>query len=119
MSLHLALGVASGGALKRPRRSGSLSVLRLLLRRPEPLDDAGAEAGLLRDEDVPAARAAAAAEGEAAGGAHVVVVERLRPQPAPPARARRRLRRLIQRRLEAAEAPDSQKEFAVAVGNFR
>ena len=118
MSLHLALGVASGGALKRPRRSGSLSVLRLLRRRPEPLDDAGAEAGLLRDEDVPAARAAAAPEGEAAGGAHVVVVERLRPQPAPPP-ARRRLRRLIQRRLEAAEAPDSQKEFAVAVGNFR
>ena len=117
MSLHLALGVASGGALKRPRRSGSLSVLRLL-GRPEPLDDAGAEAGLLRDEDVPAARAAAAPEGEAAGGAHVVVVERLRPQPAPPP-ARRRLRRLIQRRLEAAEAPDSQKEFAVAVGNFR
>ena len=119
MSLHLALGVASPGPRNGLRGLGlfpSLSVLRLLL--PEPLDDAGAEAGLLRDEDVPAARAAAAPEGEAAGGAHVVVVERLRPQPAPPP-ARRRLRRLIQRRLEAAEAPDSQKEFAVAVGNFR
>ena len=104
--------------MKRPRRSGSLSVLRLL-RRPEPLDDAGAEAGLLRDEDVPAARAAAAPEGQAAGGAHVVVVERLRPQPAPPPARRRLRRRLLKRRLEAAEAPDSQKGFRVAVGNFR
>ena len=73
----------------------------VLCRPPEPLHDARLEAGLLRDEDVPAARAAAAPEREAAGGPDVVVIERLRPQSAP---ARRRLR-LSQRRLEAAETP--------------
>lgn len=73
----------------------------LVLCVPEPFHDARLETGLLRDEQVPAPRAAAAPEREAAGGPDVVVIERLRPQSAP---ARRRLR-LSQRRLEAAETP--------------
>ena len=41
---------------------------------PETLHDARLEAGLLRDECVPAPRAVAAPEGKAAGGLDVVVI---------------------------------------------